>query len=66
MLDITACIDRPPVPLDGDVDVDGLFDGFKLCIEGGTGMLDEDPVVSIPDGTGYGIRLIESNTNSIP
>ena len=33
MLNITACIDRPPMPLDGDVDVDGLFDGFKSCVK---------------------------------
>ena len=49
-LDVNACVDRPPVPLDGGVDVHGLFDGSESCVEGGMGMSDEDPAASIPGG----------------
>ena len=50
MLDVGACVCRPPVPLDGDVDVDGLVDELESCVEGGSGMSGEVPTSSIPDG----------------
>ena len=39
------------MPLDGDIDVDGLFDELESCVEGGSGMSGGAPASSIPDGT---------------
>ena len=32
------------------VDGAGIFDGLTSCVEGGSGMLGEDPRASVPDG----------------